>query len=200
MIKAIIFDWGGVLIKDCSTARLNYCASKLGVNANKLKIEFQKYEKDFWKNKLTELELWEKICKKLEVSVPKPSSIWLNALKKFIIENKKVIKVVRELKKQGYLLGFLSNTEIPSVEYFKKQKYNIFDILVFSCMEGYVKPEKEIYEIALNKLGVRPEEAIFIDDKEAHIKGAKKLGISTILFTSAENLIKELQKFGVNVG
>ncbi len=200
MIKAIIFDWGGVLIHDPEDSLMVYCANKLGLEVNIFKKKYYQYQKDFHKNKITEMELWKKICKELGVSAPKPGSIWQKAVKKIFKENKSVIEIARKLKSNGYLIGLLSDADITAVEYFKKQKYNIFNVSVFSCIERYVKPEKEIYEIILNRLDTLPGETIFIDDKKIHVEGAKKLGINTILFTTAENLIKEFLKFGVNLG
>lgn len=200
MIKAVIFDWGGVLIHDPSIELMDYCAKKLGISVDILKIEYQVYEKDFQKGKTKESEVWHKICKKLAITMPQSGSIWKEGVEYSFKNNEQVIDIARELKKKGFKLGFLSNTEIPAFNFFKKQNYDFLDVSVFSCLEGYVKPEKEIYEIILNRLGVQPEEAIFIDDRAMHIEGAKKLGINTILFTNAENLTKKLQNYGVNTG
>ena len=129
----------------------------------------------------------------------KSKILWNTVLEETYKSNDPVINIAKSLKKQGYKIGYLSNTEIPAIAFFKKQKYDFLDVSVFSCLEGYVKPEKEIYEITLNRLGVKPEEAIFIDDKEIHIEAAKKLGINTVLFKDAKQLLAELKQFSIKL-
>ena len=199
MIKAVIFDWGGVLLYNPSIGTKEYCAKRLGVNESKFIKIYDKYEPDFQKGKISESNFWKKIYENLEIPIPKSKILWNTVLEETYKSNDPVINIAKSLKKQGYKIGYLSNTEIPTLDFFKKQNYDFLDVSVFSCIEGYIKPEKEIYEITLKKLDVKPEEAIFIDDKEIHTKGAKKLGINTILFSNAENLIKELQNLGISI-
>ena len=200
MIKAVIFDWGGVLLYNPSIGTKEYCAKRLGVNESKFIKIYDKYEPDFQKGKISESNFWKKIYENLEIPMSKSKILWNTVLEETYKSNDPVINIAKSLKKQGYKIGYLSNTEIPAIAFFKKQKYDFLDVSVFSCLEGYIKPEKEIYEIILNRLGVQPEEAIFIDDKETNIEGGKKLGINTILFTNADSLIKELQNFGIIIG
>jgi len=59
-----------------------------------------------------------------------------------------------------------------------------------------VKPEADIFEYCLNSLGVRPEEALFIDDREANIEGALRVGISGIYAPNSEELRNTLLAIG----
>ncbi|MCJ7663451.1 MAG: HAD-IA family hydrolase, partial [Desulfobacterales bacterium] len=61
------------------------------------------------------------------------------------------------------------------------------------------KPEQRIYEIALERLGVHPHEAVFIDDRVDFIAGAKKLGIHTILFKDPEQVRQALACFAITI-
>lgn len=199
MIKAVIFDWGGVLIYNPSIGTKEYWAKQLGVNENKFIEIYDKYEPDFHKGKISESNFWKKIYENLKISEPKSKILWNTVLEETYKSNDPVINIAKSLKKQGYKIGYLSNTEIPALDFFKKQKYDFLDVSVFSCIEGYIKPEKEIYKIIIDRLGVQPEEAIFIDDKETNIEGAKKLGINTILFKDAKQLLAELKQFSINL-
>jgi len=69
----------------------------------------------------------------------------------------------------------------------------MFDVLIFSCKEGFRKPGKEIYEIALRRLNTQPEETIFIDDRIENIRAAESLGIHTILFENIKQFKKNLK-------
>ena len=75
----------------------------------------------------------------------------------------------------------------------------MFDTLVFSCAEGLKKPEREIYELTAERLGVTPEQSVFIDDRTDYIKGAEQAGLKTILFKSIEQVKTNLAKLNVKV-
>jgi putative hydrolase of the HAD superfamily len=59
---------------------------------------------------------------------------------------------------------------------------NLFDVMVFSCDVGVAKPDEKIYKIALEKLGVKPEECLFIgDDVKNDVGGPRKIGMKSFL-------------------
>ena len=200
MIKAIIFDWGGVLIDDPADGLIEYCANSLGIDSKELKSVFSRYEEEFQKGLLLEKDLWEKICNELKVAQPSTSSLWKEAVINVFIDKKEVYQLVSILKINGYKLGFLSNTEIPTMEYFYDNGYDkYFDEKIFSCVEKTAKPEKYIYNTALKKLGVRANEAVFIDDRQEYIKGARQVGIHGIIFENSNQLKEELAKFKIKI-
>jgi len=67
--------------------------------------------------------------------------------------------------------------------------------MVISCDDKIRKPEPESYFLSLNKIGVKPEEALFIDDKPENLDAAEKLGINTLIFKNNKQFFKELKKF-----
>jgi putative hydrolase of the HAD superfamily len=93
-----------------------------------------------------------------------------------------------ELKGKGYKTAVLSNTEIPTMQYFYQLRYDMFDVTVFSCVEGTIKPERKIFEIALTKLDCIPEQSVFIDDNPEFVKAAGKYGLYAILFENIEKI------------
>jgi HAD superfamily hydrolase (TIGR01509 family) len=68
-----------------------------------------------------------------------------------------------------------------------------------SCREGFKKPDPEFYELALKIAAVKPEEVIFVDDKEVFTKPAEEIGMKGILYTYPDNakLFEELKQLGV---
>lgn len=70
-----------------------------------------------------------------------------------------------------------------------------FDWLFLSHEIGHRKPEKEIFEYAIDKTGIAPEKIIFIDDIQEFVEAAGRLGINGILYTDINNLKRDLGKF-----
>jgi putative hydrolase of the HAD superfamily len=71
--------------------------------------------------------------------------------------------------------------------------------MVVSGKVKYVKPEPEIYTLMLDNHNIKAEETIFIDDREANIVAANKLGINGILFTSPQELMTDLKTFNIEI-
>lgn len=67
-----------------------------------------------------------------------------------------------------------------------------FDAIVISCEVGMVKPDPRIFQLALKKLGVRPHEAVFIDDRPHNVEGARKVGLHAISFENKQQALNEL--------
>ena len=75
----------------------------------------------------------------------------------------------------------------------------MFDVTVFSCAEGTRKPEKEIYQILLTRLRVKPHETVFVDDRSDFVRGAENVGIHGILFQDINQLRSELNSLSVKI-
>ena len=95
------------------------------------------------------------------------------------------------------MTAVLSNTEVPAMQYLYQLRCDMFDVLVFSCAEGTIKPEITIFEITLRKLGSTPAQSVFIDDNPEFIEAAKNAGFHTILFESTGRIRKTLAEFGI---
>jgi HAD superfamily hydrolase (TIGR01509 family) len=69
---------------------------------------------------------------------------------------------------------------------------DLFHVVVCSGDEGLVKPDPAIFDLTLARLGVDPEESVFIDDTLGHVQAAENLGIHGIYFTTSEALVRDL--------
>ena len=72
--------------------------------------------------------------------------------------------------------------------------YHYFDKLFLSYQLGMRKPHKKIYRYAIKHLKVRPEQVLFIDDKEANVVVARELGMNTLRFTGDAALLVGLRR------
>jgi len=110
------------------------------------------------------------------------------------------VEIFRQLKASGkYKIYALTNwsAELFPVALQKFAFLSWFDGIVMSGDEGIRKPEAAFFQILFDRYNVKPEDAVFIDDNLRNVEASKKLGLNTVLFTSAEELEKELKDLGV---
>ncbi|HET9910044.1 MAG TPA: HAD family phosphatase, partial [Anaerolineales bacterium] len=106
------------------------------------------------------------------------------------------VEILKRLKKAGYPLYGFSNWSAETFPY-ARAKYDffeLFDDMVISGEVGFVKPEPEIYQVLLNKVGRPADECLFIDDSLPNIQQANKIGFATIHFQSPSQLEEELKQ------
>ncbi len=106
------------------------------------------------------------------------------------------IDILKQLKQAGYPLYGLSNWSAETFPY-AREKYDffeLFDDMVISGEVGHVKPDPVIYQMMLDKIGRPAKECLFIDDSLPNIDQANKMGFATIHFQSPELLEKELKQ------
>jgi epoxide hydrolase-like predicted phosphatase len=191
-IKAVIFDWGGVLIEDPAPALSKYCANAFGVSVERYVAAFDICINDFQTGAVSEQQFWTNMAKHLNSPAPKVNSLWTEAFMAAYKPREDMFSLASRLRKAGCKTAILSNTEMPVVAIINKQKYDSFDLTVLSCLEGTAKPGREIYDLTLDRLGIPAGQALFIDDKTENIEGAKRAGLQTILFKNFRQFKKEL--------
>ncbi len=196
-IESVIFDWGGVLIDDPAPGLTRYCAAALGVSEEQYIEAYARFEVDFRKGVISEDSFWAQLAGELNVPKPAMPSLWGQAFAQVYQPKEDMFSFVSLLHNNGYKTALLSNTEVPAMQYFHQQQYDMFDVLIFSCWEGLKKPDRKIYELTLERLGSRANQSVFIDDKTTCIDGAKQAGLNTVLFKTISQVKRELFLLGV---
>jgi putative hydrolase of the HAD superfamily len=109
--------------------------------------------------------------------------------------NEPMIEFMRELRGRGYKMAICTNNIREWEAHWRAMLPvdEIFDVVVDSAFVGSRKPEPQIYEITLERLGAAPEEAVFVDDVELNCDGARRLGITAIRFRSTEQAIEQIE-------
>jgi epoxide hydrolase-like predicted phosphatase len=212
-IKAVIFDWGGVLIDNPVPGMLRYCAAKLAIPPKKLINLYRKFSNDFQTDRISEKILWQKIKEKLNGNdrlvknnfiiqdiEPSYDLLWFNAFKYEYRPKKGMFQLATTLKNNDYKIGLLSNTEKKIMEFYHQLNYDMIDVAVFSCTQGIAKPDERIYHIMLSKMNVSAEETVFIDDKMENVTSAQLIGMKAIIFKNQRQVRQELQNFEVDTG
>ena len=198
-MKAIIFDWGGVLCEETALGLIAYFSKALKVAPEPLVSAFRPFLPAFQKGEISEDDLWQGMCAALKIERPYNQSLWGDALRAIYVPNMEMFALASRVKDKGYTVGLLSNAEMAAMAFFYEQGYAMFDAAVFSCAEGTRKPEQRIYEIALERLNVKAHEAIFIDDRADFIAGAQRLGMHTILFKDHEQVRRDLISLAISL-
>lgn len=109
------------------------------------------------------------------------------------------VEIMKRLKKAGYELYGLSNWSAETFPLMRDKHdfFNLFDDIVLSGEVGHVKPDPEIYQIMLERIGRPAHECLLIDDSLANIQQAQKMGFAVIHFQSAEQLEASLRELNI---
>jgi putative hydrolase of the HAD superfamily len=110
------------------------------------------------------------------------------------------IALIGELRDRGHRLRYLSNMPAPYADELER-RHPFGDWFegggLFSSRVRRVKPEPEIFALAVERLGIRPEKALFIDDSPANVEAARACGWRAVCFVGAEPLRDELRIQGL---
>ena len=90
-------------------------------------------------------------------------------------------RTLAEVRRRGYPIGLVSNLFANEAEWLHEFELDgAFDCLVLSCEVGVMKPDPAAYLMAADRLGVRPQECVFVDDIPRFLEGAKAVGMTTV--------------------
>ena|SRR3989344_6438234 len=107
---------------------------------------------------------------------------------------REIYSLVNELRGRGIKTGILSNNyRLGAIIVRLLGDLRGFDPVILSCYEGFRKPEKQIFEIAIKRTGYRPSEIIFVDNVNENIDAAKKAGLKTILVKNTSQTINDIK-------
>ena len=197
-IKAVIFDWGGVLIDNPGREIIDWCARGLGVTPERFGENFWEGEPDFQRGLIDEETFWKRMCARLGVPPPKPG-LWGEALRSGYRPRTAVFALADRLRKSGRKIALLSNTEMPAVDIYRERLDGFFNVVVLSCLEGVRKPDAEIYLRTIDRLGVKPAEALFVDDRRENIDAAENLGMKGLLESTEEGILTGIARLVGNI-
>ncbi len=194
MIKAIIFDFGRVISKQKPNTLFRQYEEDLGLAPGTINpIMFNSRE---WHEALvgrkTSQQFWHAIGPELGLDSGEKIDAFRNRYQADEAVNRGVLKVIHQLHGL-YKLAVLSNSPPGLGQWLDEWgMLEFFDVLFCSGDEGVVKPDSAAFNLTLERLGVEPNEAVFIDDTSEHVEAARKLGLHAVLFTTAEALEQEL--------
>ena len=199
MIKAVLFDFDGVLTidKTGSTSITKFISDSCGIPLENVKSCYYKFNKQLLLGEITHQEIWQDFCKALGQDID--YSILLDSFRATRLD-KKMIALVLELKKR-YLIGMITDNKCDRIRTILEHRSlnQYFDVVAVSACLHSGKDSHSIFEYALNTLNVSASECVFIDNTEKNLVIPKQMGMSTILYNDDNRdydlFVKDLERF-----
>jgi putative hydrolase of the HAD superfamily len=108
--------------------------------------------------------------------------------------NEPLFTYIRDELKPRYKLGFLSNAGANWLDdIFQPWQVALFDEILLSYQIAATKPDPIMYETIAYRLGVMPEECVFIDDQARFCEGARAVGMQAIVYESTDQVTADLE-------
>jgi epoxide hydrolase-like predicted phosphatase len=105
-----------------------------------------------------------------------------------------MLGAVRRSRAAGIKTGLISNSWGDGVAYDPALLDELFDAVVISGEVGMHKPEPEIYELGAERIGVAPDDCVFVDDLRENCAGAEAIGMKAILHRGPEGTLPQLEE------
>ncbi len=201
MIKAIAFDYGGV-IEITERNLFQEIAKYLQINIEDLeRVYFSLNHLCNTENKTSEevieMTVREFGADETQVENIKNLSRENNKTKKL---NQELIDIIKFLKSKSYKIGLLSNNVVELRKKLIKQGiFDLFDNVIISAEAGSQKPDPIFFKYAFSELGVESNEVIFIDDTKRSLEGAESIGYVPILYTTNEKLKQDFLIYNITI-
>jgi putative hydrolase of the HAD superfamily len=193
-IRAVFFDLGGVILRTEYQAPRQQLAERLGMEYDDLdRIVFNSESGiQAATGAITSRQHWEAVMKRLKRPLEELELIRNEFFAGDIID-RDIVNFLLSLR-GTHKTGLISNNWSDLRDYLVRERIiDAFDHIIISAEVGVAKPEPEIFRIALEQAGVRPEEAVLVDDFHANIEGCEKVGMKGILFRDAQTAIQQLK-------
>jgi putative hydrolase of the HAD superfamily len=192
-LQGLLVDYGGVLTTNLFGSFASFC-TKEGLDPQALRAAFAGDKEAarmlvrFEKGELSEPEFEVALAGKLGVAHER----LIDRLFAEMQPEPSMIEAVAAAKRAGVRCGLLSNSW--GHRYDRTRWEELFDATVISGEIGMRKPDPEIYALAAERLGVAPEQTVFVDDIPRNLPPAEAIGMATIHHTDPEKTVAELER------
>lgn len=203
-ITTILFDVGGVLIApldpEATAQRREALAASLGFDsAEAMWLHF--YDSDAWTaaktGGMTHEQMWDLLLRPMGYETRAAQAVIVEELHRGEGLDPEMARLVAALHR-SYRLAILSNWDDRLellLDHHEISPY--FEAIFNSHHIGMAKPDEESYRYVLEQLQVKPEELLFIDDRERNTSVAERLGITSLVFRDLPALVGELRARGI---
>jgi putative hydrolase of the HAD superfamily len=202
-IRAIFFDVGGVLLTNgWDTTERHAVLAEFNLNSGDVE-QFERLHpgpNDAWEK--GEITVGEYLDKTL-FTEPRdftPAQFFAAMQAQSRVLPQGALPVLHAIAKSGIYKVAMLNNEATELNDYRIATFGLrdqFDVFCSSCYLGLRKPDPKIFERALQITQARPEESVFIDDRENNVAVANEAGMHGVRFTTPDALVKDLEAFGI---
>lgn len=198
-IRAVLFDLGGVIVRTEYQAPRQHLAESLGMDYDDIdKIVFgggtNGSAARATLGQISEDEHWLNVMKILKQPASENARIRAEFFAGDIID-RTLLDFLRSIRPK-YKTGLISNAWSGLRNYILREKFDdAFEYMIISSEVGAAKPDPKIFQIALEQLQVKANEAVFVDDFIENIEACQKVGMKGIHFRDVESAMKQLKAF-----
>jgi len=195
LTSALIVDFGGVLTTNVFESFRDFCKAE-GLDPDTVKSVFR--ERGEGLDLLRQLERGELEVDEFSerfgplLGVGETDGL-VERLFAGVEADEPMVEAVRRVKASGRPTGLVSNSW-GGTTYDRVVMDDLFDAIVISGEVGLNKPEPEIFRLAAERLGVPPEECVFVDDLRENCEGAEAVGMTAVLHRGADGTLPELER------
>jgi putative hydrolase of the HAD superfamily len=186
-VRALILDFGEVLVRRQSTSSIEEMAVLAGLGVQEFERRYWAHRRAYDRGELDGTAYWRKV-----IDGPGADGV-IEALKladyrSWTDYREDVWTLAADFRRRGGLTAMLSNgvPEVMTRVAAERRLADHFDAVVISYDVGLTKPDAAIYQLCLARLGVQPHEALFVDDRAENVEGAERLGIRSLRFVGDE--------------
>lgn len=196
MIRAVIFDVGGVLVRTVDPSGREKWEERLGLTPKGMlaRVVFESEASDRAAlGQGTEEQVWRYVGQRFGLSPLELEELIRDFWGGDRLDTD-LVGFIRELRKLCKI-GILSNAW-PGARRNIAERWGlgqVADTIVVSAEEGLVKPDPRIYEIAAQRLDVQPQETVFVDDTMVNVQGAQAIGMHGVQFKTTAQTIAEIR-------
>jgi putative hydrolase of the HAD superfamily len=191
--RTVIFDYGEVISLTPSPADREMLVGLAGVShdSERFWLAYSAHRDGLDQGRAGAAAYWQAIAGDVGASWDdaRVHELWAADFRSWLSINRGTIEVLADLKAGGTKLALLSNAGPDYGSYFRHGPLGDFFAACYVSGElGLLKPHPEIYQHVLDDMGISAAEAVFIDNRQANVRGAEALGITGHLFTDARAL------------
>jgi len=194
--KFFYFDLGKVLVDFSSERMFRQMGDAAGIEPRQVQTVLAAgLQLDYETGRLDSRAAYEIFCR--QTSTRPEYEVFSRACNDIFTPIENMLPVVAQLYQAGYRLGILSNTCEGHWNHCLRRYTmlrSFFSIHVLSFKIGAVKPDAAIFRKAAELADCQPEDIFYTDDIPGHVAGARSVGLDAVVYTSTEDLVKELRK------
>lgn len=187
-IQAVVFDYGGVLCHPPATSEIDRLALTFGLPRDKFWRMYGRLRGPYDRGAIGAGEYWRTMaqCAGVLLSEPELKALHARDLAMWSGYDNSMISLAGELRQSGIKTGILSNMLTDMLEKLRAEVgwLSLFDVQVYSCELGLVKPEEAIYARLVEEMGVAASRTLFVDDFAPNVEAARRAGLQAVVFES----------------